>query len=143
MRRDRYRRLTALFFLAEISLASHQVLAQDGSRTLVPLGWNVGEVHVRAAARHKNGTRSANQHTSAAGFRGLTINRSAVPYSQSEDLNPLRDGPILYGDIRSFDPEPSVDSGTQLPFGLDGVGGFGSDLGFDAGEDASIYDRGP
>jgi hypothetical protein len=73
--------------------------------------------------------------------RNLTINRR--PTGSGADDESLIDGPIRYDSIRTFDPAPYADSGTQFPLGLDGIGGYGSDIGVSAGHDARIYDRGP
>jgi hypothetical protein len=76
-------------------------------------------------------------------YRGLTVTRPPVeapdPYG-SDDI--YVDGPIRYNDIRDFSPVPAIDSGRQFPFGFDGVGGYGSDLGYNEGQDAALYDRG-
>lgn len=135
--------LVRVCVLAAMSLASQPVSAKEASRTLVPPGWIVGSVHLRGAPHQGGRTRGAHEPVAVAGYRGLTINRTSRMSRPEDDPDPLQDGPIRYGDIRSFDPDPSVDSATQLPYGLDGIGGFGSDLGFDAGEDASVYVREP
>ena len=143
MARGQLRVLVRVCGLVSMSLASQPALAKEARPTLVPPGWNVGSVHLRGAPHRGSGMRGAHQPATVAGRRGLTINRTFRMPLTVDGLDALQDGPIRYGDIRSFDPDPSVDGGTQLPYGLDGIGGFGSDLGFDAGEHASVYVRGP
>lgn len=76
-------------------------------------------------------------------YRGLTITRPPgdEPDAYGQD-DPYADGPVRYNDVRDFSPFPYADSGRQFPFGFDGVGGYGSDLGYNEGQDASVYDRG-
>jgi hypothetical protein len=52
-----------------------------------------------------------------------------------------QDDDDAYGHVANFNPAPAITSGVQLPFGLDGIGGYGSDLGFEAGQSESIYQR--
>ncbi len=73
--------------------------------------------------------------------RGLTIRRRFEPAPEAND-DPLFDGATHYNNVRLFDPAPTVDSGTQFPYGLDGIGGYGSDLGLSAAANESVYDRG-
>ncbi len=77
-------------------------------------------------------------------YHGLTVRRlpdnSAVPESGDQDV--YQDGPIRYNDIRDFSPSPYTTSGVQFPYGLDGIGGYGSGFGYSAGEDTAVYDRG-
>lgn len=76
--------------------------------------------------------------------RDLTINRRPQnPDTEGSPDDVYVDGPIRYNSVRTFDPVPYADSGRQFPFGLDGIGGYGSDLGFLAGHDSAVYDRGP
>ena len=70
--------------------------------------------------------------------RELTIQRR---FDNEPDF--FFDGAINYGNVRLFNPVPSIDSGRQLPYGLDGIGGYGSDYGTSAGQDTAVYDRGP
>lgn len=131
-----------ILILGLSSLASNEAAAREYRRALVPPSWIVGSVYVRGTPSHRAGRSVANETPDGHGYRGLTINRDPMSLPRSE-YDELSGGTIRYGDIRSFDPDPSIDSGRQLPYGLDGVGGFGSDLGFDAGADADVYDRGP
>lgn len=76
-------------------------------------------------------------------YRGLTISRppEAAP-SAGDDEEIYQDGPVRYNDVRDFSPAPYATSGVQFPYGLDGIGGYGSDLDFGAGQDTAVYDRG-
>lgn len=91
--------------------------------------------HHRPASIRIIGERSAD-------IRGLTITKRAPDRGNGEN-NATVDGPTRYGDISTFDPVPYIDSGLQYPYGFDGIGGFGSDMGLRAGADASLYQRGP
>ena len=98
---------------------------------------------------HNREGRRASLHASAAPtYHGLTINKhfegAPTPdiFGNESGLSG-EDGDVAYGDIRRFDPVPYIDSGLQFPYGLDGIGGYGSDLGFEAGQDTAIYQRGP
>lgn len=75
-------------------------------------------------------------------YRGLTINRPPVAGREDDGDDIYRDGPIRYNDIRDFSPAPYVTSGVEYPYGLDGIGGYGSELGFGAGQDTALYNRG-
>lgn len=121
------------------SLLALTVCGQAQDQRLVPPGWSVGHVRVVRSGTHpaKPDARVA----AAADGRALTVRRHFEVAPTDED-DPLFDGATHYNNIRLFDPFPSVDSGTQLPYGLDGIGGFGSDLGFSAAADARVYDRG-
>ena len=99
------------------------------------------------ASHRERGVRS--HHASAASvgapvtYRGLTINRPPeIMPLPGGDQDIYRDGPIRYNDIRDFSPAPYTTSGVQYPYGLDGIGGYGSDLGFGAGQDSALYNRG-
>lgn len=97
---------------------------------------------VGSPARH----RVARLHPSGAPpvtYRGLTVTRPPVEAPDSDGSDDIYvDGPIRYNDIRDFSPVPAIDSGRQFPFGFDGVGGYGSDLGYNEGQDSTLYDRG-
>lgn len=111
--------------------------AQD--HRLIPPGWSIGHVRVERGDSHAK-ARNA-QVAVRTGDRTLTVRRHLETIPDEED-DPLFDGATHYNNVRLFSPVPSVDSGTQLPYGLDGIGGFGSDLGFSAAADARVYDRG-
>ena len=112
--------------------------AQDGR--IVPPGWTVGHVKVESSTGRRTAGHLSRDHRVVADERGLTIRRRSEPVPDEDDT--LFSGGTHYNDIRLFDPVPSIDSGTQFPYGLDGIGGFGSDLGFNAAEDSHVYDRG-
>lgn len=94
------------------------------------------------AARHRVARNGAATDASI-DYRGLTITRppdlAPDPYSPDDTYT---DGPIRYNDVHDFSPFPYADSGRQFPYGFDGIGGYGSDLGYNEGQDASVYDRG-
>ena len=75
-------------------------------------------------------------------YRGLTINRTPQGIPVPDDQDIYQDGPVRYNDIRDFSPSPYTTSGVQYPFGLDGIGGYGSGLEVGSGEDSALYDRG-
>lgn len=75
-------------------------------------------------------------------YRGLTITRPPAAEAGPDDEEIYQDGPIRYNDVRDFSPSPYTTSGVQVPYGLDGVGGYGSDLDFGGGQDSALYDRG-
>lgn len=104
--------------------------------SLVPHGWSVGRVLVEGRT-HSHPHRVATLE-GGSGVRELTVQRR---FEATRDL--FFDGTISYGDVRLFNPVPSIDSGRQMPYGLDGIGGYGSDYGTSAGQDAALYDRGP
>ena len=140
-------RSTPLFLIVTVCLAvlpsAGTVVAQERGNSLVPDGWSVRQVHVKGGAigsarkpRHSEQVlRTADDVVAARPLtaRPLTVQRYFPP---SDDLE-------VFNHISIFDPVPSVDSGVQLPYGLDGVGGYGSDFGFSAGSDGALYDRGP
>ena len=49
----------------------------------------------------------------------------------------------VYGTVANFNPVPPITSGVQYPYGLDGAGGYGDNLGFEAGQSEQTYQRGP
>lgn len=107
-----------------------------GRVSLVPRGWSVGRVLVEGRTRthaHRVAT-----FDGGSGVRELTVKRR---FESAGDL--FFDSTISYGNVRLFNPVPSIDSGRQLPYGLDGIGGYGSDYGTSAGQDAALYNRGP
>ena len=75
-------------------------------------------------------------------YRGLTVTRPPAAETAPDDQEIYQDGPVRYNDIRDFSPAPYTTSGVQYPYGLDGVGGYGSDLDFGGGQDSALYDRG-
>lgn len=132
----------ALLCSVGLVLGAGASFAQGTRDTFPPAGWHapsvvIKERHARRPARHGATERQASTTSS---YRGLTINR-APDVGDDTDPDVLVDGNTRYNDIRSFNPAPYVTSGYQFPFGLDGVGGYGDDLGFDAGNSASLYQR--
>ncbi|MDX7950369.1 hypothetical protein P7D22_04150 [Lichenihabitans sp. Uapishka_5] len=98
---------------------------------------------VPAAAQdgHHRGARLVAQPTAPMpAYRGLTVTRPPVVPRDDEEI--YQDGPTRYNNIRDFSPSPYVTSGVQFPYGLDGVGGYGNDLGPSGGDDTALYDRG-
>lgn len=92
-------------------------------------------------ARHRHRAHAVLSESAA---RPLTVNPAPVAPAPPATFEPSlvgQDDADSYGNIAAFNPSPYTTSGTQFPFGLDGVGGFGSDLGFGAGEDGSVYQR--
>ena len=135
-----------------IALLATGVFAVPGSiaaqeSVAVPPGWHIGRVRIQGSGPTAAGFRPARTGLHATREqrttdRALTINRPFAPPFAANEPDPLEFGSMRYGDVRSFSPFPTITSGTQLPYGLDGVGGFGSDVGFSAGSDATVYDRG-
>lgn len=123
---------------AAFEVSGSTAFAQDGPRIELPQGWRVG--HVRVTGHRAESRRTT---TVAAGSqeRDLTITRRFAPAPTDEPGSFFESG-TAYNNIRAFVPDPKTDSGTQLPYGLDGIGGYGSDLGFSAGQDTAVYDRG-
>ena len=76
-------------------------------------------------------------------YRGLTINKPFGDERDGDQGYADDTDRVRYNDIHTFVPNPYTDSGQQFPFGLDGIGGYGSDLGFEAGQDSALYKRGP
>jgi hypothetical protein len=121
---------SALAFMSSIALSQAQ--ERDRVHRASRPAHSHAAVHpLRTAAVSSTGT-----------VRSLTIIRRPPPTISPDQDDIYVDGPIRYNSIRTFDPAPYADSGRQFPFGLDGIGGYGSDLGVDAGHDAAIYDRG-
>ena len=75
-------------------------------------------------------------------YRGLTITRPPAAGTVPDDQEIYQDGPVRYNDIRDFSPSPYTTSGVQFPYGLDGIGGYGSNLDFGEGQDSALYNRG-
>lgn len=111
--------------------------AQDLGRRDIPPGWHIHRVHV-VGHRSPAAPRLASDR-SLASERSLTVRK---PLGAGENGDIFVDGGTVYGDVAAFVPAPRIDSGVQFPYGLDGVGGYGSDLGFSAGNDSANYDRG-
>ena len=85
-------------------------------------------------------------HRQSPADRPLTVTRPpesiyAQPYVGGDPDFVGHDPDEVYGNVANFNPEPYVTSGTQFPFGLDGIGGWGSDLGFEAGQSSTVYQR--
>ena len=116
-------------------------------RIVLPPGWHIGQVRIQGGASASRETQrrrasASSRRADRTADRALTINREFSRPSNVDRSDPLEFGTFVYGDVRSFNPFPTVTSGTQLPYGLDGIGGFGSDVGFSAGSDSALYDRG-
>ena len=133
-------RLSTVRFVAVAMLAA----SASGTEAQELLPAPAQKIHVTPhhAARlsrtpHRQNASSAPQIA----YRGLTVNR--LSEGPDDGDNVLVDGPIRYGDIHGFSPFPYATSGQQFPYGFDGIGGYGSELGIGAGQNASIYDRGP
>ena len=125
---------TAIVLTILIDIAPFAAVAQESGAAFPPPGWQAGHVRVDASrARHRSIVAP-----SRTAYRDLTINRAPSAVDEDDVFN---DGETRYNDIASFNPAPAVTSGTQLPFGLDGIGGYGRDLGFAEGQDSSVYQR--
>ena len=116
---------------------SHSVsvsFAQDAGATFPPSEWRAPRVAVEnwRSYHHRRAAEAR-----GASYPGLTIRRA--PISPPDDI--YDDGETRYNDIASFNPAPAITSGTQFPYGLDGIGGYGADLGFAEGQDATVYER--
>ena len=105
--------------------------AQTAGSPLLPPGWHAR--HVRVVA-HRTPV-----HHDVVAERRLTVRKRIAPEGD-EDV--FTESGTVYGDVAAYVPAPLIDSGVQFPYGLDGVGGYGSDLGFAAGNDGEVYDRG-
>jgi hypothetical protein len=123
----------SLGLIALATVLAGPVSAQDRSPPVLPRGWSVRHVRVEDTRRQRTASALPNH--------GLTIRRRFEAAPDTDD-DPMFDGATHYNNIRMFDPFPTIDSGTQLPYGLDGIGGYGSDFGFGAAQDARVYDRG-
>ena len=115
-------------------LASAAPSRAQTRREAVPQGWTVGQVRVVQHGAKRSPHRIWTAGRPAA--RPLTVTREFPGEA-------ARDAETVYNRITVFNPVPSIDSGVQLPYGLDGIGGYGSDFGFSAASDATVYDRGP
>lgn len=121
-----------------LAIAPFLVIASIGVGTSVSLAQDAAPGHHHRIKR----IRPAPVPVAPVAYRGLTINRPPIagPGDDGEDI--YRDGPVRYNDIRDFSPAPYVTSGVEYPYGLDGIGGYGSELGFSAGQDTALYNRG-
>jgi hypothetical protein len=101
------------------------------------------EARTRAGHRRVHATAFTRQ----ASARSLTVRPPqrgvyANPYVGCDPSSFIgQDDDDAYGNVASFNPAPAITSGVQFPFGLDGVGGYGSDLGFEAGQSETVYQR--
>lgn len=129
--------------LSLMGLFATPLAARDGP--FPPPGWHAGRIRIEGGRRQSGSRRDSMRPASRSTVRALTINRRFDEGLRSADQAPAvtDDVGTSYGDIRTFNPYPYVTSGEQLPYGLDGIGGFGRDYGFAADEDASVYRRTP
>lgn len=114
---------------------------------VVAIGMTVGTAQAQDVAplrhRHVRQHRAEIVTTGApVSYRGLTINRNPEGTAVPDDQDIYQDGPVRYNDIRDFSPSPYTTSGVQFPFGLDGIGGYGSSLDIGSGQDSALYNRG-